>query len=59
MPAEAGIQSVGDKNKFKDLDSRFRGNDGAFPITTQSLYGEGRGFLFYFSMSTLSPGGRE
>jgi len=27
MPAEAGIQSVGDNNNFKDLDSRFRGND--------------------------------
>ena len=41
MPAEAGIQSVGDNNNFKDLDSRFRGNDGVFPITTQSLMGEG------------------
>jgi len=36
MPAEAGIQSFGDNNNFKDLDSRFRGNDGIFPITTQS-----------------------
>jgi hypothetical protein len=52
MPAEAGIQLVGDNNNFKDLDSRsllktcrdrFRGNDGVFPITTQSLAGEGRG----------------
>ena len=24
MPAEAGIQSVGDNNNFKDLDSRIR-----------------------------------
>jgi len=48
MPAEAGIQSVGDNNNFKSLDSRsplttcgdrFRGNDGVFPITTQSLEG--------------------
>jgi len=42
MPAEAGIQLVGDNNNFKDLDSRFRGNDGVFPITTQSPRGEGR-----------------
>jgi hypothetical protein len=28
MPAEAGIQAVGDNNNSKDLDSRFRGNDG-------------------------------
>ena len=50
MPAEAGIQSFGDNNNFKDLDSRsllktcrdkFRGNDGIFPITAQSLEGEG------------------
>jgi hypothetical protein len=27
MPAEAGIQLVVDLNIFKDLDSRFRGND--------------------------------
>jgi hypothetical protein len=33
MPAEAGIQEVGDNNNFKDLDSRFRGNDGLFPMT--------------------------
>jgi hypothetical protein len=39
MPAEAGIQSVEDNNNFKDLDSRFRGNDGVFPITTQALDG--------------------
>jgi len=36
MPAEAGIQSVGDKHNFKNLDSRLRGNDGIFSITTQS-----------------------
>ena len=45
MPAQAGIQLIVDINNFKDLDSRsllktcrdrFRGNDGAFPITTQS-----------------------
>jgi hypothetical protein len=41
MPAEAGIQLVGDNNNFKDLDSRFRGNDGVFPIATQSPRGEG------------------
>jgi hypothetical protein len=41
MPAEAGIQSVVEINNFKDLDSRFRGNDGVFPITTQSLEAEG------------------
>jgi hypothetical protein len=35
MPAEAGTQSVEDNNNFKDLDSRFRGNDGVFPITTR------------------------
>jgi len=43
MPAEAGIQSVVDLNNFNDLDSRFRGNDGVSPITTQSLEGEGWG----------------
>jgi len=31
MPAEAGIQSFLDINNFKDLDSRFRGNDGVSP----------------------------
>jgi len=41
MPAEAGIQSVGEGNNFKDLDSRLRGNDGVFPLATQSLEGEG------------------
>jgi len=41
MASEAGIQSVGDISNFKDLDSRFRGNDGVFPITTQSLKREG------------------
>jgi len=43
MPAEAGIQLVGDNKIFKDLDSRFCGNDAIFPITTQSLAGEGVG----------------
>ncbi len=47
MPAEAGIQLVGDNNNFKYLDSRFRGNDGVFPITTQSLQGEGIFLTFY------------
>ncbi len=41
MPAEAGIQAVGEKNNFKNLDSRFRGNDGIFPILTQPLIKEG------------------
>jgi len=45
MPAEAGIQEVGDNNNFKDLDSRFRGNDGVFPITTQSP--RGKGVIFF------------
>jgi hypothetical protein len=40
MPAEAGIQSVGNGNNFKDLDSRLRGNDNVFPLATQSLKGE-------------------
>jgi len=42
MPAEAGIQLAGDTNNFNDLDSRFRGHDGVFPIATQSLEGEGK-----------------
>jgi hypothetical protein len=46
MPAEAGIQSVGDNNNFKDLDSRsllktcrdrLRGNDGVMPIMLSPL----------------------
>jgi hypothetical protein len=41
MPAEAGIQSVADNNHFKDLDSRFRGNDPTILIATQSPRGEG------------------
>ena len=41
MPADAGIQSVVGINNFKDLDSRFRENDGAFPITKQSPEGRG------------------
>jgi hypothetical protein len=54
MPAEAGIQSVGDNHNFKGLDSRsplttggdkLRGNDWVFPITTQSLGGGERFFL--------------
>ena len=48
MPAEAGIQSVGDDNNFKDLDSRFRGNDGVSPVMTQSLAGEGEGGGYRF-----------
>jgi len=36
MPSEADIQLVGEKNNLKDLAFRFRGNDGVFPITTQS-----------------------
>jgi hypothetical protein len=36
MSAEAGIQSFGDNNNFKDLDYRFRGNEGVSLITTQS-----------------------
>ena len=43
MPAEAGIQLVVDHDNFKDLDSRFRGNDGISPIMKQSLEGEGGG----------------
>jgi hypothetical protein len=31
MPAQAGIQSAVEFNNFKDLDSRFRGNDAVFP----------------------------
>jgi len=42
MPAKAGIQSVGNNDNFKDLDSRFRGNDNFFPIATQPFEGEGR-----------------
>jgi len=43
MPAEAGIQSVGETNNFKELDSRFRGNDDVFLLVTQSLAGESQG----------------
>jgi hypothetical protein len=32
MPAEAGIQEVVSNNDFKNLDSRFRGNDGVSPF---------------------------
>jgi hypothetical protein len=32
MPVEAGIQAVEDHYNFKDLDSRFRGNDNVFSI---------------------------
>jgi hypothetical protein len=39
MPAEAGIQTAVNLNHFKALDSRFRGNDGGFPIATQSQKG--------------------
>jgi hypothetical protein len=41
MPAEAGLQAVGDDNNFEDLDSRFRGNDILFFVMTQSFGGEG------------------
>ena len=34
---------VGDNNNFKDLDSRFGGNDDVFPITTRSRLREGQG----------------
>jgi hypothetical protein len=49
MPAEAGIQAVGDSNKFKDLDSRpllktrrdrFRGHDASFPLYDKVSKGE-------------------
>jgi hypothetical protein len=43
MPAEAGIQSMVNLNRFKSLDSRLRGNDGGFPIATQFPRGEGKG----------------
>jgi hypothetical protein len=49
MPAEADIQSVIDLNNFKDLDSRFRGNEGFFPIATQSVNGKG----LFFGAPTL------
>jgi len=42
MPAGAGIQSVGDDNNFKDLDPRFRGDDGVSPIMIQSPDGAGK-----------------
>jgi hypothetical protein len=42
MPAKAGIQSVGDNKNFKDLDSRFGGNDGFFPLMNPSIEGEGK-----------------
>ncbi|KPK93399.1 MAG: hypothetical protein AMJ94_03235 [Deltaproteobacteria bacterium SM23_61] len=54
MPAEAGIQLVGDNNNFKDLDSRFRGNDGAFPFAKQSLRGEGREGVISFACGSAS-----
>jgi hypothetical protein len=41
MPAETGIQLVEDLSKFKNLDSRLRGNDGFFPFDTISLQGDG------------------
>ena len=62
----AGIQSVGDNNNFKGLDSRsplticgdrFRGNDALLPITTQSPRGEGRKegkFLFPDHLGTTA-----
>jgi hypothetical protein len=44
MPAEAGIQAVGNNTIFEDLDSRLHGNDGLFPFTTQSLEKEEKRF---------------
>jgi hypothetical protein len=50
MPAEAGIQAVGDSNKFKDLDSRlllktcrdrFREHDATFPFCDKVSKGGG------------------
>ncbi len=41
MPAEAGNQVVGDNNYFKDLDSRFRGNDDVFSICDLASEGGG------------------
>ncbi len=38
MPAEAGIQAVGDNNNCKDLDSRFRGNDAGFAHCDTASY---------------------
>ena len=51
MPAEAGIQSIGDNDYFKNLDSRsllkacrnkLCGNDGIFSAATHSREGEGK-----------------
>jgi len=60
MPAEAGIHSVGDNNNFKDLDSRFRGNNGFSHITTQSPRGEGREGVIPFGrgVAALCSAGR-
>jgi len=41
MPAEAGIQAFRDNNNFKDLDSRFRGNDGISPNCGTASKGRG------------------
>ncbi len=54
MPAEAGIQAVGEAKNFKDLDSRFRGNDGLFPVVTQSPTGEGRVGVIELGLSGVS-----
>jgi hypothetical protein len=62
MPADAGIQSAVEFNNFKDLDSRFRGNDVVFPITTQPPEGGGKGGgdafeNFYAAFRFVSEGG--
>ncbi len=60
MPAEAGIQVVGENNNFKYLHSRFRGNDNIFPIATQPPRGEGRiGVIFAPSPPPLPRDGGE
>jgi hypothetical protein len=46
MPAETGIQSAVNLFDIKDLDFRFRGNDGIFLITTQSRGGESKVYFF-------------
>jgi hypothetical protein len=54
MPAKAGIQSVVDFIDFKNLDSRLRGNDGIFLITTQSPKGEGsKKFLNFYLVGVV------
>jgi hypothetical protein len=57
MPAEAGIQAVGDNNNFKDLVSRFRGNDGVFP-RYDTVSGEGMGGDVFTMLFNLTLGVR-